>query len=304
MSPARRDALAALVLASVSVAASAGGAPSVPPARSARPRALPDRAAPRPRPPVTPTAEPTAMAFRARRQALRRTLDRYAAAHPQPFTAAVREPDTGFSFTYNAALRPVTASVVKVEIVIAAMLRAQRRHRTLTATERALAGRAVRHSDNVAATELWHGIGGTSGLAAAGRVLGLRHTVPGPDDYWGSTVTGAADQIRVLTALTSADGPLTSEHRHLLLDLMARVAPEQAWGISAAAGDGDEVALKNGWLPRKPDGGLWTVNSIGRLRRDGRDRLVAVLTTRHTSMAAGIAMAEHVAATVARHPAR
>nr|WP_237418132.1 serine hydrolase [Actinomadura rayongensis] len=184
------------------------------------------------------------------------------------------------------------------------MLRAQRRHGTLTETERELAGRAVRHSDNVAATELWHGIGGTSGLAAAGRALGLRHTAPGPGDYWGSTVTSAADQIRVLSALTSARGPLTGEHRRLLLGLMARVAPEQAWGISAAAGDGDEVALKNGWLPRKPDGGLWTVNSIGRLRRAGHDRLVAVLTTRHTSMAAGIAMAEHVAATVARNPAR
>ncbi|MEU6035276.1 serine hydrolase [Actinomadura sp. NPDC047616] len=255
----------------------------------------PETAAPPPRS-ETPSREPRPSFGKAERKRLSRALDRYLKGRSGSVTVAVTDLAADrAAFAYNPKLRPVTASTVKVDIVIALLLRAQRRHRALTGTERALAERAIRFSDNAATTELWHLIGGGAGLAAANRRLGMRHTRPGPGDFWGSTVTSAADQLRVLAALSPGRGPLTARNRKYVLDLMADVTPTQAWGVSAAAGRGDRVALKNGWLPRKADAGRWTINSIGRVRGGGHDLLIAVLSSGNASMSEGVTTVEHVA---------
>ncbi|WP_336206238.1 serine hydrolase [Nonomuraea sp. LPB2021202275-12-8] len=254
--------------------------------------------------PATPqrpgtTAKSTSPSFsKAERRKLSRALDRYLSGEPGRLSVAVRDLATGLGFSYNTRLRPATASVVKVNIVVALLLQVQRRRRALTSGERRLAARAVKVSDNDAASTLWNTIGGASGLAAANRRLGLRSTRPGPAGAWGATTTSAADQVRLLRALTSTEGPLTGEHRRYVLRLMRAVAPEQAWGVSAAAREGSQVALKNGWLPRPVDGGLWTVNSIGRVRSGDHDHLIAVVSDRHTSMRQGIEAVERVAKTV------
>ncbi|MFI7132608.1 serine hydrolase [Nonomuraea sp. NPDC050153] len=207
---------------------------------------------------------------------------------------SVRELSTGLSYTYNRGLRTATASIVKVDIVVALLLMAQRRHRGLTGWERRSAARAVKVSDNAAASALWSAIGGASGLATAHRKLGLRDTTPGPGGAWGSTTTTAADQVRLLTALTSPKSPLSARNRRYVLGLMSDVTPEQSWGVSAAGRKG--MALKNGWLPRPRDGGRWTVNSIGRVRdRHGHTYLIAVISHRHRSMSAGVKTVEQVA---------
>jgi beta-lactamase class A len=238
------------------------------------------------------------------RRSLDRSLDRYLDERPGRLSVAVRDLATGLAYARGTKLRPGTASIVKVQIVMALLLLARREDRALTASERALAERAIKVSDNDAATALWHAIGGGEGLAKAGRRLGLKHTEPGPGTAWGATTTSAADQVRLLTALTSRESPLSARDRRYVLGLMADVAPEQAWGVSAAAGDGAEVALKNGWLPRVSDGGAWTVNSIGRIRGGGHDYLIAVVSEHHTSMAAGVAAVEHVSGAVVSALAR
>lgn len=233
------------------------------------------------------------MSQRELREKLTRALDRYLRHRSGQLTLSIRDLSTGFAFSYRPKTTTVTASIVKVDILIALLLKVQREDRHLTAAERGLATRMIELSDNDAANALWYAAGGSAGLAAANVKLHLRSTSPGPGGVWGATRTSAADQIRILGALTSRRSPLTPRSRGYVLGLMSHVAPEQAWGVSAAADDDDEVALKNGWLPRPADGGRWTINSIGRVHGDGHDYLIAVLSKLNISMGAGVETVEH-----------
>ncbi|WP_412519237.1 class A beta-lactamase-related serine hydrolase [Actinomadura madurae] len=265
-------------------------------------QAIAYRPAPVPLPTVmtmTPTPKPTTPTFQ--RDALTRALDAYLDDRPGRLSVSARDLTTGLSYTYGGSLRTATASIVKVDIVIALLLKAQREKRTLTPTEKALAERAITVSDNAAATALWQAIGGADGLASANRKLGLRDTEPGPGTSWGSTTTSAADQVRLLTALTSDEGPLHTANRRYVRRLMGDVAPEQAWGVSVA---GSDAELKNGWLPRDRHGGRWTVNSIGIVRDGDRTLLLAIISERGTTMRDGIETVEHVCETVAASLAR
>ncbi|MFG1707941.1 serine hydrolase [Nonomuraea sp. M3C6] len=247
---------------------------------------------------IAPLVVPSAPAAVAepsfKKASLTRSLDRYLDDLPGQLAVSVRDLTTGLSFSYNRGLRTATASIVKVDIVVALLLRAQRQRRGLTAWEKRTAARAVKVSDNAAASALWAAIGGGSGLAAANRKLGLRDTTPGPGGAWGSTTTSATDQLRLLSALTSPGSPLSAKNRRYVLGLMSDVTPSQSWGVSAAGHKGADVALKNGWLPRERDGGRWTVNSIGRVRDRGHTYLIAVISRRHPSMGAGVKAIEHV----------
>ncbi|MGP3956330.1 serine hydrolase [Nonomuraea sp. 3N208] len=217
---------------------------------------------------------------------------------PGRFAVTAHDLSTGRSYSYNRGLRTATASIVKVDIVMALLLRAQRQRRSLSGWERRAAARAIKVSDNAAASALWSAIGGASGLAAANKKFGLRETHPGPGGAWGATTTSAADQVRLLRALTSPKSPLSPKNRRYVLGLMGDVAPEQSWGVSAS-GRAD-VALKNGWLPRARHGGLWTVNSIGRVRDRGHTFLIAVISERHGSMGAGVRTVERVSKLVTK----
>ncbi|MEO3885567.1 serine hydrolase [Nonomuraea sp. B5E05] len=238
------------------------------------------------------------------RKPLTRSLDRYLDGVSGELAVSVLDRPTGLSYSYNRGLRAATASIVKVDIVIALLLKVQRQGRGLTAWERRAAARAIKVSDNAAASALWSAIGGASGLAAANKKLGLRHTRAGPGGAWGSTTTSADDQVRLLKALSSATSPLSAKHRRYVLGLMRNVVPEQAWGVSAADRGEAGVALKNGWLPRRRDGGKWTVNSIGRVRDRGHTFLIAVISRRNTSMRAGIKAIERVSRLVTQALAR
>ena len=234
------------------------------------------------------------------KKSLTRSLNSYLDGVPGQLAVAVRDLSTGLSFSYNRGLRTATASIVKVDIVVALLLKAQRQRRGLMGWERRSATRTIKVSDNAAASALWAAIGGGPGLAAANKRLGMRSTRPGPGGAWGSTTTSAADQVRLLAALTSADSPLSAKNRRYVLRLMGDVAPEQSWGVSAAGHKGADVALKNGWLPRERDGGRWTVNSIGRVRDRGHTYLIAVISHRHGSMGAGVKAVERVSELVTK----
>ncbi|MER7725969.1 serine hydrolase [Streptomyces sp. NPDC096323] len=184
-----------------------------------------------------------------------------------------------------------TASIVKVDILAALLLRTQDEGRALTAGERAHAVAMIERSDNESATALLTAVGGASGLDAANERLGLTATTAAT--AWGLTRTTAADQLTLLEAVfgTDADAELSQESRKYLRGLMAQVEADQRWGVSAAGSDG---ALKNGWMPRTATG-LWNINSIGRVTADGRTCLVAVLSAGQPAKEAGIALVESVA---------
>ncbi|MEU0281087.1 serine hydrolase [Streptomyces sp. NPDC006195] len=199
----------------------------------------------------------------------------------------------------------VTASIVKVAVLAALLLRARDAGRWLTAGEQRLAEAMIERSDNEAATALRAAAGGVAGLDAAHARLGMTRTSAAP--AWGLTRTTARDQLTLLRAVFIGTDPaapavadpaaptgLDERSRRYLAGLMGRVVPGQDWGVSAAATDGD-WALKNGWLPRS-DSGLWVVHSVGRVR----NCLVAVLSDGHTAKDAGIARVEEAAVSAVR----
>lgn len=194
-----------------------------------------------------------------------------------------------------------TASIVKVDILAALLLRAQDAGRPLTAEERGHAEPMIERSDNAAANALWRQIGQAPGLAAANKRLGLTSTAGGPGVRWGLTRTTASDQIRLLRAVfdgaapaKSGSGGLSTESRSYIRTLMGHVIPEQTWGVSAVGGSGAPRALKNGWLQRNTSG-LWDVNSVGQVTVKGHRYLVAVLSNGSASMSDGVALVERTA---------
>lgn len=192
------------------------------------------------------------------------------------------------------AKRFETASIVKVNILAALLLRQNPPGKALSSDIRRMAEAMIVSSDNDAAVALWQRIEGSRGLAAANRALGLRETKP--NKHWGLTTTTAADQLRLLTALTSPTGPLTPPDRTFIMGLMNKVVPEQRWGVTAAREPGNRsIYVKNGWDTVDVDGGRWLVNSIGRIVEARHDWLIAVLSDHHVSQKEGIRVVEKTA---------
>ncbi|MEU2060803.1 serine hydrolase [Streptomyces sp. NPDC013455] len=199
-----------------------------------------------------------------------------------------------------------TASIVKVDILAALLLRAQDEGRQLTERERERAEPMIRRSDNAAANALWRQIGRAPGLAAANKRLGLTSTKGGPGAKWGLTRTTASDQIRLLRAVfdtggtaREGSGGLSATSRAYIRTLMRQVVPEQTWGVSAIGGAGSGPALKNGWLQRNTTG-RWDVNSVGQVTVEGHRYLVAVLSDGSASMGDGVSLVERTARAAVR----
>uniref|UniRef100_UPI003F56298E serine hydrolase n=1 Tax=Streptomyces parvulus TaxID=146923 RepID=UPI003F56298E len=206
---------------------------------------------------------------------------------------AALDPATGARASWGAG-RFETASVVKVGILAALLLRAADAGREPTVAERAHAAAMIVRSDNDAASALWRAIGGARGLDAVHGRLGLTGTEGGEGTLWGLTRTTAVDQVTLLRQLFVADGSLLGEEaRAYTTGLMGRIAEGQRWGVSAAA-DGSAWALKNGWL-RRGTTGLWVVNSVGRVTSGGRDLLVAVVSRGSATLAEGVSLVEAAA---------
>ncbi|MCQ4211590.1 class A beta-lactamase-related serine hydrolase [Streptomyces longispororuber] len=222
------------------------------------------------------------------------------AGHDGEVSVAVLDVAGGASAAYASGDGTYdTASIVKVDVLAALLLRAQDEGRELTAQEKAYATTMIENSDNAATTALWDVIGRAAGLDAANRRLGLSGTSGGDGALWGLTQTTAQDQLTLLQQVFGvADDPvLSADSRAYVQGLMANVESDQTWGVSAA-GDGDGSALKNGWL-RRSTTGLWDINSVGRVTVGRADCLVAVVSNGSTTKEAGIALVEAVAAAAA-----
>ncbi|MEU8702451.1 serine hydrolase [Streptomyces sp. NPDC048680] len=207
-------------------------------------------------------------------------------------SVAVLDSGSGARAVYGGADATYdTASIVKVDILAALLLRAQDERRELTAGERGHAVTMIENSDNDSATALLAAVGGAAGLDAANERLGLTSTAAA--HAWGLTRTTAADQLTLLEAVfrTDAGTALSADSRTYLRGLMERVEADQRWGVSAA---GSGWALKNGWMPRTATG-LWNINSIGRVTAGGHTYLVAVLSSGQRTKESGIALVESAA---------
>jgi Beta-lactamase enzyme family len=205
----------------------------------------------------------------------------------------------------TAGATQYTASIVKADILAQWLHRYQFKPGVIPVSIpysiRYLMTNMITQSDNSAATALFYFGGGCTALTRFNRLIPTRGTTVGcqtPDYYgWGNTTTTAADQAAIIEAFAYRGRVLGRAARGYGLKLMESVIPAQRWGIScgpwgsscappdyAHPVPGVTVALKNGWkyvptCAEQNDTCPWQVNSIGWVRGQGRDYVLAVLTT-------------------------
>jgi hypothetical protein len=242
-----------------------------------------------------PSAAELAKAARAKQVAqLTTALTAYAKGHPS-FAVAVLDRKTGQRFSYKGTTKFDTASVVKASVLACLLLHAQDADRTLTSSEKTLTGKMIRSSDNDATTALFGRLGKVSGLTKCDKRLGMTQTAV--NSSWGLTRTTVDDQVKLLSQFVDAKGPLEEGSRSYAYDLMSTVDEADRWGVPSVARDGEQATVKNGWDTRSADGGLWAINTIGRVVSDDRktDVSIAVMSHDNQSKEAGIALVEKVA---------
>ncbi len=210
------------------------------------------------------------------------------------WSVSVLDVGSGATLSYGDTGTFDTASIVKVDILAALLWQHQQDGTTLTDDERQAATVMIEQSDNAAATTLFAAVGGQDGLEAFNSRIGLTGTAVGSDGLWGLTQTTAADQVRLLDVVLGDSGVLDDDAQALVDQLMTGVVDAQRFGVTEAADDPDEAAVKVGYLQRSATG-LWDVTSIGRVEVDGRTYLVAVLSDGSGTFADGAALTGAVA---------
>jgi beta-lactamase class A len=252
-----------------------------------------------------PTASPTptgpspeelaAIEWAKRSKALDAALKKYAATAPE-FSVAVLDKKTGARYSYRGSEKYDTASIVKVQVLACMLLKAQDADRDLSSSQLSLAKRMIRLSDNNATTSLFNQLGKASAVGRCNKRLGLTQTAV--NNSWGLTRTTVNDQVKLLSELVDTKGPLDPDSRKLTFTLMSKVDPSQDWGVPIVAKTGEITVVKNGWDTRTKDGGLWAVNTVGRVTSDEDEDVdvsVAVLSHNNKSMNGGIALVQKVA---------
>jgi len=245
--------------------------------------------------PTGPSAAELAAQARAKQvKSLNAALKKIDATAPE-FSVAVLDKKTGERYEYRGTVKYDTASIVKVQVLACLLLRAQDGGRDLTSSELSLAKRMIRLSDNNATTALFQHLGKVAAVTKSNKRLGLTQTTVASS--WGLTRTTADDQVKLLAELVDTKGPLDADSRKLAFTLMNSVDDTQDWGVPTIAEAGEVATVKNGWDTRTKDGGLWAVNTVGRVtsKDDDVDVSIAVLSHDNASMASGIKLVEKVA---------
>jgi hypothetical protein len=224
------------------------------------------------------------------------SADAYLSGRAGTVLAAVYDIRTGQTWQLGHGRAQDEASVVKLDVLETLLAERGRGGTGLSASDRSLTQQMIEDSDNDAATSLWYDVGGATGIRSYNTAAGLTGTAPSSCVVcagfswpgWGLTTTTPTDQIALLRQLAAPSKVLTSAERDYALSLMENVTPSQRWGVSGGVPDQVTVALKNGWLPLEGTDEDWQINSVGWVHGEGRNYLMAVLTTGNPSEQYGI----------------
>jgi beta-lactamase class A len=213
----------------------------------------------------------------------------YLAASPYNVTAAVYDDVTGTTSVFRPGDAEACASIMKVDILATLLGEAQAQGVvSLPADQQVLAQQMIEESNDDDAQDLWDFEGGATAVGHFDGQVGLTQTTPDTAGYWGLSTTTAADQVQLLRDVAYPNGVLTDASRTYELSLMTNVDPSQTWGISAGVESGATVAIKDGWVTLDNESPPWQVNSIGYVNGDGRNYVIAVLTTGEDTEQEGI----------------
>ena len=233
---------------------------------------------------------------------------RYLAARTGTVLAAVYDVKTGHTWRLGQGRPQAEASVVKLD-VLETLLAERARSTGLSASDRSLTQAMMEDSDNTAATSLWYEVGGGARIGSFNTQAGLTQTAPSSCVVcpgfswpgWGLSTTTPADQLALLKELIRPSPLISDAARDYALSLMENVSADQRWGVSSGVPAQVTVALKNGWLPLEGTNSDWQINSVGWLSGDGRNYLMAVLTTGNPTEQYGIDTINQLAAMAWQH---
>ncbi|HMC38782.1 MAG TPA: serine hydrolase [Acidimicrobiales bacterium] len=195
----------------------------------------------------------------------------YLQTMPETTTAAVEDLDTGIVYTYDPGPSLVLGSTVKVQILATLLSQAQAGNRPLTATEQHLATAMIEVSDNSAAAQLFAMVGGAAAIQAWDDSIGLTGTFVYTN--WGESTSTATDELTLLHVYIAPNRYLSEPYRTYGLYLLGHVEVSQIFGINTGPPESAVLAAKTGRIP-----GSGVSNSIGWVKGQGRNYLVAVLT--------------------------
>ena len=218
-----------------------------------------------------PTASAAGIETRA---ALYAALDRYKAGRVGTIGLMLRDNRDGGYFGWHPRAME-SYSTIKVLVLVATLKRAQDRGLSLTTTQKSLASRMIRYSDNDATDTLLAQIGVPTCQRVADQ-LGLTSTVVrgGSTGWWGHSTTTPRDLVQLMNQLVLGSY-LTSGRRSYVRDLMATVTSSQRWGLADPLPSGAHVELKNGWGPMSSG---YRLNSFGHVSGNGRSYQLAILS--------------------------
>jgi Beta-lactamase enzyme family len=250
-----------------------------------------------------PSASPGAGTYR---DPLGAAAASYVTTRAGVIVAAVYDLRTGQTWQLGRGQPQDEASVVKLDVLETLLAERDRTGTGLSASDQALAEQMIEDSDNDAATSLWDEVGGAGSIRSFNSAAGLADTAPSscvncpgfPWPGWGLTTTVPRDQLTLLRALVEPNSLLSNTERSYALSLMENVTPGQRWGVSGGVPAQATVALKNGWLPLNSADSDWQINSVGWISGNGRDYLMAVLTTGNPTEQYGIDTIDQLAAMV------
>jgi hypothetical protein len=199
------------------------------------------------------------------------------------------------TYTHNGSTQFITASSMKVPIMLTFLASIEQQRREPTDNEMALLTTMIENSDNDSATILFNEIGTTVGISTYMQKIGINDLIL-DDDSWGySTITPQA-MVDLLTLLYNGK-ILNRNHRALALNLMENVEPDQRVGVGDTAPHKATVALKDGWVP--DEDGLWAMNSSGIVTVGKETYILSIYTQGQQALEGGQAITRKVCSTIA-----
>jgi beta-lactamase class A len=219
-----------------------------------------------------------AAAAAATRAGLTASLDRYMATRSGVAGLVLRDNRNGQYYAWRPRTQQ-SHSTIKVLILVATLRVAQERGLQLTSTQKTLASRMIRTSDNPSTDTLIRQIGAVTCQRVAGQ-LGMRDTrvlggtVFRSPNWWGHSTTTTFNLVQLMNSLAYGSY-LTADRRAYARSLMAGVTSTQDWGLGDGSPSDMRVELKNGWGPRS-DG--YRLNGVGHVSGRGRSYQLAFLS--------------------------
>jgi len=223
-------------------------------------------------------------------------VEQYLATRSSYVSAALFDVRNGQTYVLRPGVRFNTGSIVKVQIMGTLLRDLMQDHRTPTSEEAYRLQLMIEISDNDSATDLWNEVGGADAVLDFDQAVGMTHTQPDVQGYWGDTQTTALDNVRLIRHFAFPNRVLDDEEREYGMSLLRHVTPSERWGVSYGVPDGVDVALKNGWLPIAT--GDWEINSIGVVHGSGRRYILALLSHQNPTMSYGVETLDHVSSMV------